>query len=84
MTAPTRLLYGFPIDAMTMEEAVQRCRAAIASRQPVLVGVLNAAKLVASRRDERLPGGRGRPAGARRRRPAARALGARGGRIPAP
>lgn len=54
MTAPTRLLYGFPIDAMTMEEAVQRCRAAIASRQPVLVGVLNAAKLVASRRDERL------------------------------
>ncbi|MET3926549.1 WecB/TagA/CpsF family glycosyltransferase [Devosia sp. 2618] len=46
-----RLLFGLTIDGMRMEQAVDRCREAIRTRQPLLVGVLNAAKIVNMRHD---------------------------------
>lgn len=47
-------LLGFPIDALTMTQAVDRCRTAIQEGQYLSVGVVNAAKLMAMRRDVRL------------------------------
>lgn len=46
-----RLLFGLQIDAMRMDQALGRCRQAIQTRKPVLVGVLNAAKIVNLRKD---------------------------------
>lgn len=40
-------LFGLPFDPITLEQAVERCRSAVASRERMLVGVANAAKLVA-------------------------------------
>lgn len=40
------LLYGLHVDAICMEEALQRCRLALETRRTLLVGVLNAAKIV--------------------------------------
>jgi N-acetylglucosaminyldiphosphoundecaprenol N-acetyl-beta-D-mannosaminyltransferase len=40
------LLYGLRVDAICMEEALQRCRLALETRRTLLVGVLNAAKIV--------------------------------------
>lgn len=48
------LLFGFRLDALSMEDAVARCRKALETRQRILIGVLNAAKIVASRRNELL------------------------------
>ncbi|WDR02940.1 WecB/TagA/CpsF family glycosyltransferase [Devosia algicola] len=48
---PRRLLYGLYVDGMRMEETVERCKQAIQSHTPLLVGVLNAAKIVNLRRD---------------------------------
>lgn len=48
------LLYGLHIDAICMDEAVDRCRAALETRQTILVGVLNAAKIVSLRHDAEL------------------------------
>ena len=44
-------LFGLPFDPLTLEEAVQRCRSAVAARERLLVGVANAAKVVAVRSD---------------------------------
>lgn len=49
-----RLLYGFQLDALRMDDVVARCRAALSSRQRMLIGVVNAAKIVSARRDELL------------------------------
>ena len=54
MTSERRLLFGMYMDPLRMEEAIERCRAAIRTRQRLLVGVLNAAKIVNLRRDSML------------------------------
>jgi N-acetylglucosaminyldiphosphoundecaprenol N-acetyl-beta-D-mannosaminyltransferase len=52
--AARQLLFGVYIDCLCMEETVARCREAILTRRPVLLGVLNAAKVVNLRRDPML------------------------------
>jgi N-acetylglucosaminyldiphosphoundecaprenol N-acetyl-beta-D-mannosaminyltransferase len=47
-------LFGVPIDALTMDQAVARIAAAIEGRTPLHIGVVNAAKLVNMRRDPEL------------------------------
>lgn len=47
-------LFGLPIDALRMSEVVDRCQAALRSRTPVLIGVVNAAKVVNLRKDAAL------------------------------
>jgi N-acetylglucosaminyldiphosphoundecaprenol N-acetyl-beta-D-mannosaminyltransferase len=49
-----RLLFGLHIDGMRMDEAIDRCKQAIQTRKPVLIGVLNAAKIVNLRHDPAL------------------------------
>lgn len=46
-----KLLFGLYLDALCMEEVVDRCRTALVTRHPVLLGVLNAAKVVNLRKD---------------------------------
>ncbi len=46
-----RLLFGFHLDAMAMEDVIERCRVAMSTRETVLLGVLNAAKIVKARAD---------------------------------
>jgi N-acetylglucosaminyldiphosphoundecaprenol N-acetyl-beta-D-mannosaminyltransferase len=52
--AARQLLFGVYIDCLGMDETVARCREAILTRRPVLLGVLNAAKVVNLRRDPML------------------------------
>lgn len=53
--APARAwITGVPIEASTMRQALERCEQAIRSRSRLLVGVVNAAKLVHMRSDQRL------------------------------
>lgn len=47
----TERLFGMPVNALTLPEAVARCDEAIRARQPVQIGVLNAAKIVRLRSD---------------------------------
>ena len=49
-----RRMLGVDIDALTLDQTVQRCLAAIDSGEPLEVGVVNAAKLVNMRRDPEL------------------------------
>ena len=51
MARTQSLLFGFYLDALRMEEVVDRCRTAIVTRNRLLVGVVNAAKLVKVRSD---------------------------------
>lgn len=56
-TKPPRrpgLLFGLRVDAIDMAEAVERCRTALETRRTMLVGVLNAAKIVKLRHDAEL------------------------------
>lgn len=46
------VLFGLPFDPVTLAEAVERCRRAARTRRRLLVGVANAAKVVAVRDDE--------------------------------
>ncbi|MBU1336428.1 MAG: WecB/TagA/CpsF family glycosyltransferase [Alphaproteobacteria bacterium] len=46
-----QLLFGLAVDGLRMGEAVERCRLAIQTRRPLLIGVLNAAKIVNLRHD---------------------------------
>ena len=46
-----RLIFGLHLEALTMQEVVQRSRDALANDQRMLIGVVNAAKLVNLRRD---------------------------------
>ena len=52
--AQRQQLFGLAIDAATLDEALSRCEAAIRTRSRVLVGVVNAAKIVNLRKDARL------------------------------
>jgi N-acetylglucosaminyldiphosphoundecaprenol N-acetyl-beta-D-mannosaminyltransferase len=54
MTMQQQELFGVPIDAMTMTEVLEVCVERLASRRQLLVGVVNAAKLVAVRNDAEL------------------------------
>ena len=56
MTSQTRRqqLFGLPIDAATLDEALTRCEVAIRTRSRALVGVVNAAKIVNVRKDANL------------------------------
>lgn len=49
-----RALFGFGVDALTMDQAVERCLDAVRAGDRLEVGVVNAAKLVTMRRDPRL------------------------------
>jgi N-acetylglucosaminyldiphosphoundecaprenol N-acetyl-beta-D-mannosaminyltransferase len=49
-----RTILGMPVDALTMDEVLLRCRAALESRDRLLVGVVNAAKMVKLRQDVHL------------------------------
>ncbi|MYS19021.1 N-acetylglucosaminyldiphosphoundecaprenol N-acetyl-beta-D-mannosaminyltransferase [Streptomyces sp. DvalAA-14] len=49
-----RTLFGVGLDALTMDETVQRCLDAVRDHRQLEVGVVNAAKLVNMRRDPRL------------------------------
>lgn len=53
---PAYALFGIAVHAVTMTQAVEVCEAAIDSRRPLTVGVVNAAKLVNLRRDPALRG----------------------------
>ncbi len=52
--APTRDLFGVPISAITMDEALGRIDETIARRGRLRIGVVNAAKIVAMHRDATL------------------------------
>jgi N-acetylglucosaminyldiphosphoundecaprenol N-acetyl-beta-D-mannosaminyltransferase len=52
--AKRQRLFGLAIDAATLAQVLTRCEAAIRTRSRVLVGVVNAAKLVNLRKDARL------------------------------
>lgn len=45
---------GIPIDALTMKQALQQCTDAIEHKEFLSIGVVNAAKIMAMRRDEQL------------------------------
>ena len=47
-------LFGIELDALTMDQTVDRCLAAVSSGEQLEIGVVNAAKLVNMRRDPRL------------------------------
>ena len=51
---PRRDLFGVPIDALTLEETVQRCLDSVATGELLEVGVVNAAKIVKMRGDDAL------------------------------
>jgi N-acetylglucosaminyldiphosphoundecaprenol N-acetyl-beta-D-mannosaminyltransferase len=53
-TPPRRELFGVPIAALTMDEALARVEHAIARRVPLHIGVVNVAKLVNMRREPKL------------------------------
>lgn len=53
-TRTSAALFGMPLDAVTMDEAVARCRDALERREPMTVGVVNAAKTVRLRKDAAL------------------------------
>ncbi len=46
-----QLLFGMYMDAMRMDDVIERCHAALQTRNRVLLGVLNAAKVVKLRQD---------------------------------
>lgn len=45
-TCPRRLLFGLSVDGIRMDEAVDLCRQAMQTRRPLMIGVINAAKIV--------------------------------------
>ena len=46
------VLFGLSVDALQMDEVVEECKASISSRQRLLIGVINAAKVVTLRQDD--------------------------------
>jgi N-acetylglucosaminyldiphosphoundecaprenol N-acetyl-beta-D-mannosaminyltransferase len=53
---PRQSLFGLEIDAMTMAEVLERAHVAVRERRRLLIGVVNAAKVVKMRKDELLRG----------------------------
>lgn len=54
MNAERVRMYGLEIDPLTMDAAVERCRAAMETREDLMVGMVNAAKIVNMSRDTHL------------------------------
>jgi N-acetylglucosaminyldiphosphoundecaprenol N-acetyl-beta-D-mannosaminyltransferase len=54
VAARARALFGVNVDALTLDEAVERCVTAVLSGRRLDVGVVNAAKVVKLRRDTEL------------------------------
>jgi N-acetylglucosaminyldiphosphoundecaprenol N-acetyl-beta-D-mannosaminyltransferase len=54
LISPVRLMFGLPVDPVTLAEAVEICRQAVHDHRRLLVGVVNAAKVVNLRRDPAL------------------------------
>lgn len=54
MSTANSVLFGLELDAMTMDDVLARCREALDTRERLLIGVLNAAKVVSLGRDEQL------------------------------
>jgi N-acetylglucosaminyldiphosphoundecaprenol N-acetyl-beta-D-mannosaminyltransferase len=48
--APVRRLFGLPVHALTMGEVIQLCERTIDSRKQLMIGVVNAAKIVNMKR----------------------------------
>lgn len=51
MRRDQRLLFGIYLDALSMDDVIERCRTALVTRSRLLLGVLNAAKVVNMRKD---------------------------------
>lgn len=51
MKTERHLLFGIHLDAMRMEDVIDRCRTALVTRSRILFGVLNAAKVVNLHKD---------------------------------
>lgn len=51
---PVRRLFGLQIHAATMEQSLAACQTAIELRQPLMIGMVNAAKIVAMHRNKSL------------------------------
>lgn len=51
MQAQRQLLFGMYMDAMRMDDVIERCHTALITRRPILLGVLNAAKVVELRKN---------------------------------
>jgi N-acetylglucosaminyldiphosphoundecaprenol N-acetyl-beta-D-mannosaminyltransferase len=49
-----QLLFGLYVDPLRMDDVVERCREAIIQRSPLLLGMLNAAKVVKIRHNQKL------------------------------
>ena len=47
----TRLLFGLDVEAATQDQVLQECRSALVDRRRLLIGVVNAAKIVNLHRD---------------------------------
>jgi N-acetylglucosaminyldiphosphoundecaprenol N-acetyl-beta-D-mannosaminyltransferase len=54
MTLTTRELFGVPVAAVTMDDALDLVQEAVTTRRPLQIGVVNAAKIVNMRRDNEL------------------------------
>jgi N-acetylglucosaminyldiphosphoundecaprenol N-acetyl-beta-D-mannosaminyltransferase len=56
MSTPQRahIIFGLPLDPLTMSDVVSRCEAAIKARKRLLIGVVNAAKIVKLRQNMQL------------------------------
>ncbi|HLU48493.1 MAG TPA: WecB/TagA/CpsF family glycosyltransferase, partial [Planctomycetota bacterium] len=56
MSTPTPKadLFGIPVDALTMAQVVERCRQSMLARERMLIGAVNAAKIVKMRENELL------------------------------
>lgn len=54
--APAASLFGLRIDALRIEEVIDRCKRAVSTRKTMLLGVVNAAKVVNIRKDPALRG----------------------------
>lgn len=52
MEGRRQVLFGMYVDALNMNEVIERCRAALVTRKRLLLGVLNAAKIVSLHKDE--------------------------------
>lgn len=51
MRRDQRLLFGIYLDALSMDDVIERCQTALVTRSRLLLGVLNAAKVVNMRKD---------------------------------
>lgn len=54
MQTREHVLFGLPIAPMAMTDVLDRCQTALRTREPLLIGVVNAAKVVACARDAHL------------------------------